>query len=197
VTPFRCGDWKPGAVSPALLTVQLVATFQAALRGLDYWRGTGPTPPALALVESAAPPTVWAALLMGGSALVLVGLAGRWASTLIVAHLLLAAVYIGVGAPVLAASSVGPLTLGLSVVAAAAAGTWGLLRHPSGVVRAAAVPVMLSALIGASTALGSDYRTGTGLVGAGLIHAALAAGVALGTVRRRAAEAVELEVTRE
>jgi hypothetical protein len=196
VNVLRPGTWQPGGVSPALLAVQLVATFQAALRGLDYLRHPAAPPPGvLAVVESAAPPAVWGGLLCGSAVTVLLGLAGRWPAVLILGHALLAAVYVGVGAPVLASSAVGPLTTGVLAVAGAALGTWTLVstRAPGGLpARLLAVVLMTGAVISLAQVLGFDYRTGTGLIGGGAIHASLAVGVIVGTLRRRAAELVEV-----
>jgi hypothetical protein len=198
VNLLRAGDWQPGGVSPALLVIQLAATLQAALRGLDYWHPAGPVPPTLALVESAAPPHVWAALMGGSAVVVLLGLAGRWPAVMILGHLLLAAVYLGVGVPVLAASAVGPLTAALLAVGGGALGTWALVHGwvrdlPA---RLLAVLLMCGAVILLSRTLGTDYRTGTGLLSAGVLHTALALGVWVGTLRRRLTPQAEEEVLR-
>jgi hypothetical protein len=196
VSLLRTGDWRPGGVSPALLVIQLAATLQAALRGLDYWHPTGPVPPSLRAVEDAAPPLVWAALFLGSALVVLLGLAGRWPAVLILGHLLLGAVYLGVGVPVLAASAVGPLGTALLAVSGGAFGTW-VLCHPwvrDLPARLLAVLLMAGCAVLLSRTLGTDYRTGTGLLSAGVLHAALALGVWVGTLRRRLAPVVEEEV---
>lgn len=196
---LRTGDWRPGGVSPALLIIQLAATLQAALRGLDYWRPAGPVPASLAVVEDAAPPAVWAALFCGSAVIVLLGLAGRWPAVLILGHLMLAAVYLGVGAPVLASSAVGPLSSAALAVGGGALGTWALsYRREGGLpARLLAVILMTGSGVLLSRVLGVDYRTGTGLVSAGVLHAALALGVWVGTLRRRLAPVAEEEVSRE
>jgi len=194
---LRPGDWRPGGVSPALLAIQLTTTLQAALRGLDYLRHTGTTPPGvLAVVESAAPPAVWSGLLLGSAAVVLLGLAGRWPGILILGHALLAAVYAGVGLPVLTATATGSPDTILLILSCGTLGTWTLVsgRAPGGMTaRLLAVTLMVGTVIALSTVLGVDYRTGTGLAGGAVVHAALAAGVALGTVRRRAEREVDQE----
>lgn len=192
---LRGGDWRPGGISPALLTIQLVTTLQAALRGLDYWRPAATVPPGvLAVVESTAPPQVWAGLMCGASLVVLLGLGGRWPAVLIIGHLMLSAVYLGVGLPVLSAVAVGPLLDALVAAGAAALGLWALLcpRAPGGLAaRLLAVLILAGAAVTAARVLGTDYRTGTGLVGAGVVHASLALGVVVGTARRRAAAWLE------
>lgn len=198
MTLLRSGDWHPGGDRPALTVIQLAATFQAALRALDYWRPGGPAVPALALVESAAPPQVWAGLMGGSAVLVLIGLALRRPAVLILAHLMLAAVYIGVGAPVLATSAVGPLSVAALALGAGALGTWALLHGwvRDTWTRLLAVTLMAGCAVLLAQTLGTDYRTGTGLVGAGVIHAALAFGVWVGTIRARLTPVAEEEVRR-
>lgn len=194
---LRPGDWRPGGISPALLAVQLIATLQAALRGLDYWRPGAPTPPgALALVESTAPPQVWAGLLCGSAVVVLLGLAGRWPAVLVVGHLMLAAVYLGVGLPVLNASAVGPLGTSLITAAAGGLAIYALITtrdHVGLPARLLAVVLLAGVAVLAGRLLGTDYRTGTALVGAGGQHLALAIGVIIGTFRYRATALVDDE----
>lgn len=171
--------------------MQLITALQAALRGLDYWRQpAGTAPPAIAVVEQAAPPAVWGALFLGTSVLVLLGLAGRWVPIIVIAHLLLGAVYVGLGVPVLASTAVGPAALIAVSLAAAVVGTWLLIHHGTRPMLriSAALPLMLGALLATSTALGTDYRLGTGLVLAGALQGVLALGVALVTFRRQAAD---------
>lgn len=197
MTFLRSGDWRPGAVSPALLAIQLIATLQAALRGLDYWTTDGAAPPGvLAVVEGAAPTQVWAGLLCGSALVVLLGLAGRWPAVLVVGHLMLAAVYLGVGLPVVSASAVGPLSTTLVALICGGLAIWALITdHPEvqGLGRILAVVLLAGVACLLAQVLGADYRTGTGLVGAGGNHVALAVGVILGTLRRRAAVLVESE----
>lgn len=193
---LRPGDWRPGGVSPALLIIQLAVTLQAALRGLDYWHPSGPVPPSLAAVEDAAPPVVWAGLFCGSALIVLIGLAGRWPAALILGHLMIGSVYLGVGVPVLAASAVGPAGLLLLTLCGGALGTWALVhsRVTCLPTRLTAVLLMTGCAVLLGQTLGTDYRTGTGLVSGGVVHAALALGVWIGTLRRRLTPIAEEEV---
>lgn len=195
MTLLAPGDWRPAAAGPALLILQLVGALQAALRGLDYWRNTGPTPPALAAVEGAAPPQVWAGLLCGSAAVVLLGMAVRRAAVIVLGHLLIGAVYLGLGVPVLASAARGPAWLAAAALLTGAAGTYALTRDRSrllsGLLGGAA---MVAAAVILSGTLGPDYRTGTALAAAGIMHGALALGVGVTATRRRLVAQLEEEV---
>lgn len=180
------GDWRPGTHNLALLVIQLIALWQASLRGGDYIGDRSPlrpgangNPPALGTVEQAAPLWVWGSLFLVSTALVLIGLAGRWATPVIVGHVTLAGWYTGIGIGVLQTSGVIINAAVLAGTLLSLAGAWVMFRpsQPSLWLRLAfGVPAMLvgqSLLIGG---LGVDYRTGTGLIAAAAMHATLGVG---------------------
>jgi hypothetical protein len=175
--------------------VQAITLFQAALRGADYaWVSTAPAP-ALARVEQAASLTVWGWLFYGSAVLVLVGIAARHVVPVVLGHLLLFAWYAGIGLPVLAAQSGmeghGWVGLPLGVLGAGVV----ITRHVrSDLVRLlVGVPFMLAAHYLLADSLGTDYRTGTGLVGGGLVHLTLAVATAVAAGRQILSAEVERE----
>lgn len=173
------GSWSPGRVNPGLLAVQLCFLLQAAFRGLDYLGGVRAGDPIQRAVEAAAPYPVWGGLFYGLSLLVLVGVATRRPGLMILGHLAFSALYLGMGLLVLSTSS--HLTLAGAVgLGACAGGTWLLLSASLTRRRlrvTVALPLMVAGQLLLALSLGADYRTGTGLVLSGAVHAALAAAV--------------------
>jgi len=196
----RPGDWHPGRTNVPFLIIQLAALYQAALRGRDYLTpraGAVVDADGLGVVEQAAALTTWGWLFYGSAAVVLVGLAGRWSPLVIAGHAFLFAWYGGVAIGLLQAQGfdlswrllLGAILSGL--------GTWVILRRraPGASVRLLlGVPGMLVGQELMASGLGSDYRTGTGLMAAAIIHLTLAAGTWLLTQRQRLTAQVEREV---
>lgn len=182
------GAWRPDLTNPGLLAAQLLFLVQAAFRGLDYLGGVAAGDPIQRAVETAAPYPVWGGLFYGLALLVLVGVAGRWPTVMILGHLGFAALYLGIGLLVLSTTS--RITgSGAAGLAACAGGTWLLLsprfvRSPLRL--AVALPLMVIGQLIVAASLGSDYRTGTGLALSGAVHAALAAAVSWASTRQRA-----------
>jgi len=176
-----------------LLTVQLVTLWQAGFRGLDYLTAPG----GRAALDTAAADPLAGGMLYAGVLLALLGIAARLPGPAIAGHALLAAWYTGLGMVTLLDGH----TLTLAGVVGAGIGVTGvaLVLHPR--VRAAVrllagVPLMLGGQYVLAADLGSDYRTGTGLVGAGLLHAALAVGTFILWQRRELRQLVDREVPR-
>jgi hypothetical protein len=191
------GAWSPGQTNPGLLATQLIFLLQAAFRGLDYLGGIRTGDPIQRAVEAAAPYPLWGWLFYGLAVLVLVGVAGRWASVMIIGHLLFAALYLGMGALVLSTTA-GLDPAGLTGLLAALAGTWMLLARrvtAPGLRLGLALPLMIIGQLLITCSLGSDYRTGTGLALSGVVHAALASGVAWACARQQVRREEEEEVT--
>lgn len=196
---IHTGDWRPAAHSIALLVIQLVNLWQAWLRGRDYLR-TDTGGPTLAVIETSVRGGVdtWGWFLLGAVGLCIIGLAGRWAAPVIAGHALLWGLYTGLGVGVLRTVGV---TLDLDTIAGAVlsiAGAWVMFRPdrdpltlpdnaaawwaPWRRVPAFTTPVRL--LVGVpSMILGQEYlvrglndefRSGTALIAASLVHLTLA-----------------------
>jgi hypothetical protein len=182
------GDWQPRQTSPVLLSLQLVTLWQAALRGLDYAGGVG-----TGLDAGAAEPAYgW--LLYGSTILVLLGLAIRRGVPVILGHALLASWYAGLG--VTALGGIGAVLdwrVGVGL-ALGGIGVAALLteRHRTPI-RLAGVAAMLLGQAALVAGLGTDYRTGTGLVSGGVQHAILAVGTLVLWQRDRLRRVVDRE----
>jgi hypothetical protein len=196
---FAHGEWRPGAHNVALLVVQLITLYQAGLRGRDYLipRTTGAIDAqGLGIVEAAAALPVWGWLFYLSTVLAVVGLAGRWAPVVIAGHALLWAWYSGIGYGVLADQGITLTWRLIGGAMLATLGLWVIFRRnaPGAPVRLLiGVPAMLVGQELMSTGLGQDYRSGTGLMGAGAIHATLAVGTWLLAKRERLRTQVEGE----
>lgn len=165
------GDWQPHRTHPVLLAVQLVLLWQAGLRGLDYVGGVD------AGLDAGAAEPAYGWLLYGSTVLVLFGLAIRRGAPVILGHALLASWYTGLGVTVLGGigAALDPLVFG--GLAFGAAGIAALLSERSRTpVRLVGVAAMLLGQAAIVVGMDGDYRTGTGLVSAGVQHAVLAVG---------------------
>lgn len=192
-------DWFLPRNNLALLVVQLVSLYQAAMRGRDYLTertGGEIALQGLGTVDAAGSMQVWGWLFYGSAALALIGLAGRWAPVVIAAHAALFAWYGGIGIGLLQEQGI---ALNLSVITGmlcAVAGTWLVFRrtpHSAPIRLLVGVPGMLVGQELMSAGLGTDYRTGTGLMAAGVMHLTIAAGTWLLWTRQQLAEQVERE----
>lgn len=100
------GSWRPPVLgrSDSRLII-LLFCYSAIVRGLDYATGRDGTAAAasspLAVIEQAMPLTVWAALILGAVAVLLVGMIGRWSPFVITGHVVLATIYAGLFAGLL------------------------------------------------------------------------------------------------
>ncbi len=177
-----------------LLTIQLVTLWQVGMRALDYL--TTPTMPALDRIVAG--PLAGLGLLLG-AVVVLTGLAGRWASSVIVGHAVVGSVYLVLGWLALTDTVSPSPSWGTAGLLLSAAGVLVLVhrRAPTWARLAVAVPAMLVGQVVLAHALGADFRTGTGLLGAGALHLTLSAGTALLWQRRRLTDLVEAQVARE
>jgi hypothetical protein len=181
------GDWTPRATHPILLAVQLIALWQAALRGLDYTGGT------VAGLDRAAGDPLYGWLLYGSTVLVLVGLAIGRGAPIILGHALLGSWYLGLGRDTLASTSAFDLDV-LTGITVGGLGTYALLSVKSRWgYRLAGVAGMLLGQAILVDGLGGDYRTGTGLVAAGLLHGILAVGTFVLWQRQRLRRVVDDE----
>jgi hypothetical protein len=188
MTRLTRGDWQPRRTHPVLLAIQLVALWQAGLRGLDYLDGID-----RGLDVNAGDPA-YGALLYGSTILVLAGLAIRRGVPVILGHALLASWYTGLGVAALGGIAVVLDWRVLLGLAFAALGVAVLLSTRHGLLlRLAGVVAMLAGQAAVVVGLGADYRTGTGLIAGGLQHAILAVGTLLLWQRDRLRRAVEHE----
>lgn len=181
------GDWSPRASHPTLLAVQLVALWQAGLRGLDYAGGVREG------LDVFAGNPLYGWLLYGSTVLVLVGLAIRRGGPVILGHALLGSWYFGLGVDTLASTSTllrPDVLLGLVV---SGLGAYALLGRSRLVYRFLGVAGMLAGQAILVTGLGGDYRAGTGLVAAGLLHGTLAVGTFVLWQRQRLRRVVDDE----
>lgn len=196
---FCCGDWVPGRQNAALLILQLIALYQAALRGRDYLTprdGHMIQLQGLGMVDAAGSLQVWGWLFYVSAGLALVGLAGRWAPVVIVAHAALFAWYGGLGIGLLQEEGIHINLVVVLGMGLACLGTWVVFRRKAATAPIrllVGVPAMLFGQELLSNGLGQDYRTGTGLVGAGLMHVTIAAGTWLLWKRQHLTAQVERE----
>lgn len=196
----RPGTWIPGRLNLALLVIQLAALYQAGLRGRDYLEPRSEyaiDAQGLGVLDNAAALPIWGWLFYLSAAVVLVGLAGRWIALVVTGHAALFAWYGGVAIGILQDQGVRiDWQVGLGALCAGL-GTWLIFqrRAPGAPVRLLlGVPGMLVGQELLSSGLGEDYRTGTGLMGAAVIHLTLAAGSWLLVKRETLTEQVEREV---
>jgi hypothetical protein len=179
------GDWTPRTTHPTLLAVQLVALWQAGLRGLDYVGGT------VAGLDRAAGNPLYGWLLYASTVLVLAGLAAHRGGPVILGHALLGSWYLGLGVDTLRAVDLnGYLTGGLLL---GGVGAWALVDGTSWPHRFAGVAGMLLGQWLLVEGLGVDYRAGTGLIAAGLLHGTLAVGTFVLWQRQRLRRVVDDE----
>jgi hypothetical protein len=180
------GDWSPRSTHPTLLAIQLVVLWQAGLRGLDYADGT------VGGLDHAAGNPLYGWLLYASTALVLLGLAIRRGGPVILGHALLGSWYLGLGWDALLDLGVSPGRSTVAGVASAALGVWVLLdkRSRTGF-RLLGVGAMLAGQYLVVTDLAGDYRTGTGLLSAGVQHGILAVGTFVLWQRQRLRRVVE------
>lgn len=188
------GDWAPGAHNMALLIVQLIVLVQAALRGFDYLQ-PAPEQASLSAVERWVPLTWWGAAFLLVTTMALVGLAGRWAGPIMAGHALAGSLYVGVGVGILLENGEPVGALAAAGMAVGLLGTWLVLRtaSPTALRLIVGVPAMLTGQYLLSVDFGAGYRTGTGLIGAGLIHGVLAAGTLVLWIRQHAVVQVAQE----
>ncbi len=186
------GMWVPHRTNWLVLTVQLLLTVQAASRGMDYVQrrpseGEGAIPAALSVVEAAAPLPLWGAGLLLAAGLVFAGLFGGWTAPIITGHGLLAALYgafsYGLGNQTRLES--GPaVLLGVALMLPAAALGVSRWQRRAWLRFTAAIGLLVVGGWITADGLGYDFRTGTGLLVAGLCHTAFAVGVAFIAYRR-------------
>lgn len=185
-------SWAPAHEAPTLLAIQLVTLWQAGMRGLDYL--TGPGGPAL---DAAVDGPVAGLTLYIGVAVTVLGLAARRPGPVIAGHLLLGAWYLGLGG-VAFVDRLHPEPITWPGLALGAAGVWLVVRARSGMpTRLAGAAAMLAGQVMLAGGLLGDYRSGTGLAGAGLLHIAIAAGTFTLWQRRDLRAVVEAEVRGE
>lgn len=220
---FRTGDWRPAAHSISLLVIQLVNLWQAWLRGRDYLRTGQGEGSALQAIETSVPGgiTTWGWLLLASVALCILGLAGRWVGPVIIGHALLWALYTGLGVSVL--GSVG-VAVDIDTIAGAflsVVGAWVMFRpdpdalarpdnssvwwapwrrvpaFTTGVRVLIGVPAMLLGQEYLVRGLADEFRSGTGLIAASLVHLTLALGTFVLWNRQRLAAVAEDVVRRD
>lgn len=173
------GDWTPRTSHPFLLAVQLVSLWQAGLRGLDYAGGVRGG------LDMFAGDPLYGWLLYGSTTLVLVGLAIRRGGPVILGHALLASWYAGLGVDTLASTSTLLRPDVLAGLVVSGLGVYALLVGSSWPYRLVGVAGMLLGQAILVDGLGGDFRVGTGLLSAGLLHGTLAVGTFVLSQRQR------------
>jgi hypothetical protein len=191
------GDWIPGTHNLALAVIQILSVGQAGLRGVDYIQSRAHTPssPSVRSVEQISALPLWGALFLASAAVLIVAIAGGWIVGIFVGHAMLASTYIVLGCALFAGvvnRDVLSAFLGSAVLCG---GLWLAVERWQGhdCLRFA---LALSCVFGggwwASTGLGLDFRSATGVITAGLLQVALLVGLAVFVYRDR--EAAELRV---
>lgn len=179
------GDWSPRATHPTLLALQLVALWQAGLRGLDYVGGVREG------LDVFAGDPLYGWLLYASTILVLAGLAIRRGGPVILGEALLGSWYLGLGVDTLASTST---VLRLDVLAGlvvSGLGAYALLGGSRLGYRFLGVAGMLAGQAILVDGLGGDYRAGTGLVAGGILHGTLAVGTFVLWQRQRLRRVVD------
>jgi hypothetical protein len=176
------GDWVPGRTNYLLLAVQVLFAVQGAARGMDYVlpRPPMPTPASLTSIEAAFPLPVWGVgfLLAGGA--VLVGLFGGWLTCIVIGHFLLAGLYGAFAYGILADAPVDSyLVAGGGALLLAGGLHLGLRRWPRWEKSRFAAAMILTGIGGwvCGLGLGYNFRTGTGILIAGMVHATFVVGL--------------------
>lgn len=176
------GDWVPGRTNYLLLTVQVLFAIQGAARGMDYVlpRPPMPTPPSLSSMEAALPLPAWGfGFLIAGGA-VLIGLYGGWLTAIVCGHLVMAGLYGAFAYGMLSEAPIysGWLTiLGAGLLAAGLA--FGVTRWAQREWLRFLAAMVLTGIGGwvCGLGLGYNFRTGTGILIAGMIHATFVVGL--------------------
>lgn len=102
------GSWRPEQTAAAILAIKVSALSTCLIRGLDYLRhDTDPTS-VLSRVQDAAPLTMWGLGFIGAVAVVLVGMAGRWATIVGVGHIIAMLAYAGIAYGLFQVTGFGP-----------------------------------------------------------------------------------------
>lgn len=190
---LHAGDWSAGRANAALLLVQLIVLWGAMLRGLDYLQPRAALDDSLTDVERFLPLWVWGIALVVCAAAGLLGLAGRWAAPIIVAHLGLFAIYVGVGVGELQRTGIAVDATAAGGLVVGGIGTWLIFRQDSTstLIRLlVGVPAMFLGQWLLAEGLGIDYRRGVILIATGLIHLVSSFGTLVLWLRQRARDRV-------
>lgn len=96
------GTWRIGDVPPwVIIAIQAILIYQAAIRGLDYL-GAQPSSAAsgLSRADQSAPfglgLTFWGLVFVAAAAVFVIGMASRWWSWIVAAHVIAAGAYLAV-----------------------------------------------------------------------------------------------------
>lgn len=141
---LRRGQWRPEQVSASVLVIKAAALTACLTRGLDYLRRDSDATSVLSRVQDTAPLPMWGAVFLAAVAIVVVGVAGRWATIVGFGHIVAMLVYAGVAYGLFQVTGFGPgvrTPMGL-IGAAAIHGALGMgtfavqrrveeLEHPS------------------------------------------------------------------
>lgn len=113
--PRPCGDWRPAAFTQGdVLTLVVVVYLQAVVRAYDYATGDDArTTMTLHTVERAFPLHIWAALILAGASIGILGMLLRRHMTVWIGHGILLVVYVGLCAGIAASAASHPYLDGI------------------------------------------------------------------------------------
>lgn len=185
----RLGDWEPGKHNLAMAIIQLVAAGQAGLRGLDYIKDRpGPLSPSVQAVEQIGSLHLWGLIFLGGAAVLVASLSGGWVVGVFTGHAILSCAYVILGCILLSGVQQTNLVSAVFGSVFLCAGLWLSLsrwQRWNGVRFTSSALLVVGGGWWASTGLGVDFRSATGVVSAGVLQVCLLLGTAVFVYRDR------------
>ena len=105
---FRRGTWRPEQTNGGVLAIQLAALGTCATRGIDYLRPDVDPASVLSRVQDTAPLSIWGAVFLTATIVVLIGMVGRWPTVIGFGHLIAMLMYAGIAYGLLQVTGFGP-----------------------------------------------------------------------------------------
>lgn len=183
------GTYIPGRTNYLLLALQVLLALQGASRGMDYVlaRPKGqPTAPSLASIEAALPLWIWGIGFLIAAAAIFIGLYAGRVSLIVFGHVVLTGLYGAFAWGLLAEAPIYSLPMAVVGAVVLIIGIkFGIERWKRNEIVRFLNATMLTGIGGwvCGLGLGYDFRTATGLLTAGLAHAAIAIGTMFVTAR--------------